>query len=125
MLEDDTPNEEESTAYVGSYEDKKDIHYDDEDSIISQISDSGEPKLVLIDFEYCAYNYRGFDIANHFQEWCYDYTNPETPFYHENHDNAATLEQKVGHTYSSPHTHHRLLTQWLLSVRVYTDEISC
>nr|XP_032525847.1 choline/ethanolamine kinase isoform X1 [Danaus plexippus plexippus] len=94
MLEDDTPNEEESTAYVGSYEDKKDIHYDDEDSIISQISDSGEPKLVLIDFEYCAYNYRGFDIANHFQEWCYDYTNPETPFYHENHDNAATLEQK-------------------------------
>ncbi|CAG9577035.1 unnamed protein product [Danaus chrysippus] len=100
----ESSNQEESTAFVSSYKDKKafvssfeakkQIHYEDEDSIISQISDSGEPKLVLIDFEYCAYNYRGFDIANHFQEWCYDYTNPEPPFYHENHENAATLEQK-------------------------------
>ncbi|CAH0712797.1 unnamed protein product, partial [Brenthis ino] len=64
------------------------------DSIISHISDSGEPKLVLIDFEYCAYNYRGFDIANHFQEWSYDYTNPEHPFYYENQENSPTLEQK-------------------------------
>ncbi|CAG4948557.1 unnamed protein product [Parnassius apollo] len=64
------------------------------DSIISHISDSGEPKLVLIDFEYCAYNYRGFDIANHFQEWGYDYTNPEHPFYYDNQENCPTLEQK-------------------------------
>ncbi|CAH2101724.1 unnamed protein product [Euphydryas editha] len=71
--------------------------YDDtntSDSIHSHISDSGEPKLVLIDFEYCAYNYRGFDIANHFQEWSYDYTNPESPFYYENQENCPTLEQK-------------------------------
>lgn len=65
------------------------------DSMSSHISDSGEPKLVLIDFEYCAYNYRGFDIANHFQEWGYDYTNPEHPFYFENQENCPTLEQKV------------------------------
>ncbi|KAL0809433.1 hypothetical protein ABMA28_011612 [Loxostege sticticalis] len=64
------------------------------DSILSHISDSGEPRLVLIDFEYCAYNYRGFDIANHFQEWGYDYTNPEHPFYFENQENCPTLEQK-------------------------------
>ncbi|XP_026313885.1 choline/ethanolamine kinase isoform X2 [Hyposmocoma kahamanoa] len=64
------------------------------DSIHSHISDSGEPRLVLIDFEYCAYNYRGFDIANHFQEWGYDYTNPEYPFYHELQENTPTLEQK-------------------------------
>ncbi|XP_068621922.1 choline/ethanolamine kinase [Battus philenor] len=64
------------------------------DSITSHISDSGEPKLVLIDFEYCAYNYRGFDIANHFQEWGYDYTNPEHPFYYENQENCPNLEQK-------------------------------
>ncbi|KAL4712178.1 hypothetical protein ACJJTC_011039 [Scirpophaga incertulas] len=64
------------------------------DSILSHISDSGEPRLVLIDFEYCAYNYRGFDIANHFQEWGYDYTNPEYPFYFENQENCPTLEQK-------------------------------
>jgi thiamine kinase-like enzyme len=65
------------------------------DSITSHISDSGEPRLVFIDFEYCAYNYRGFDIANHFQEWGYDYTNSEHPFYYENQDNCPTLEQKV------------------------------
>lgn len=73
--------------------------YDDantSDSVCSHISDSGEPKLVLIDFEYCAYNYRGFDIANHFQEWSYDYTNPEPPFYFENQENCPTIEQKVG-----------------------------
>lgn len=64
------------------------------DSILSAMSDSGEPKLVLIDFEYCAYNYRGFDIANHFQEWGYDYTNPEHPFYYENREDCPTLEQK-------------------------------
>ncbi|KAG7295624.1 hypothetical protein JYU34_021900 [Plutella xylostella] len=64
------------------------------DSVSSHISDSGEPKLVLIDFEYCAYNYRGFDIANHFQEWAYDYTNNEFPFYYENQENGPTLEQK-------------------------------
>ncbi|XP_023943377.2 choline/ethanolamine kinase isoform X6 [Bicyclus anynana] len=64
------------------------------DSITSQISDTGEPRLVLIDFEYCAYNHRGFDIANHFQEWAYDYTNPKHPFYYENLDNLPTLEQK-------------------------------
>lgn len=27
---------------------------------------SDEPELMIIDFEYCAYNYRAFDIANHF-----------------------------------------------------------
>ncbi|XP_038219790.1 choline/ethanolamine kinase-like [Zerene cesonia] len=27
-------------------------------------------------------------------EWCYDYTNPEHPFYYENYENAPTLEQK-------------------------------
>lgn len=27
---------------------------------------SEEPELMIIDFEYCAYNYRAFDMANHF-----------------------------------------------------------
>lgn len=40
-----------------------------------------EPELMIIDFEYCAYNYRGFDIANHFLEWTYDYTNDKYPFF--------------------------------------------
>lgn len=41
-----------------------------------------EVDLFIIDFEYCAYNYRGFDLANHFLEWTFDYSNPEYPFYH-------------------------------------------
>ena len=40
--------------------------------------------LRLIDFEYSAYGYRGFDFANHFNEWMYDYSNPEWPHYYYN-----------------------------------------
>lgn len=69
------------------------------DSVCSAISDDSsnteEPKLVLIDYEYCSYNHRGFDLANHFVEWAYDYTNPDYPYYYENLDHYPTLEQKV------------------------------
>eukprot|EP00158_Paraphelidium_tribonemae_P008319 Partr_v1_DN28550_c1_g1_i10_m73565 putative choline kinase len=34
--------------------------------------------IMLIDFEYACYNYRGFDIANHFCEWAADY-HTDTP----------------------------------------------
>ncbi|KAL3178050.1 hypothetical protein MRX96_038589 [Rhipicephalus microplus] len=40
-----------------------------------------EENMVFIDYEYCAYNYRGFDIANHFCEWMYDYSYPEHPYF--------------------------------------------
>lgn len=113
MLEDLTPStiEEDIPGYVHAYATPPSDKDHDQggpfeplsqfedantsDSIISRISDSGEPRLVLIDFEYCAYNYRGFDIANHFQEWGYDYTNPEHPFYFENQEDCPNLEQKV------------------------------
>ena len=32
-----------------------------------------DDQLVAIDFEFCAYNYRAYDIANHWVEWMYDY----------------------------------------------------
>lgn len=97
-----TTEDEHLSMYVQDYDgldDKakaKEMYEDanTSDSITSRISDSGEPRLVLIDFEYCAYNYRGFDIANHFQEWRYDYTNPEFPFYYDLEENTPTLEQK-------------------------------
>lgn len=54
-----------------------------------------KPELVLIDFEYCSYNYRAFDIANHFVEWQYDYTATEYPFFHERAGSGPTREQKV------------------------------
>ncbi|XP_041652590.1 choline kinase alpha isoform X2 [Cheilinus undulatus] len=42
---------------------------------------SDKQKLMLIDFEYSSYNYRGFDIGNHFCEWIYDYNCDEFPFF--------------------------------------------
>ncbi|CAH8512142.1 unnamed protein product [Heterobilharzia americana] len=44
-------------------------------------------RLLPIDFEYSGYNYRGFDIGNHFNEWCYDYTNPNPPYFYQNIEN--------------------------------------
>ena len=35
--------------------------------------EDGCDPVVLIDFEFSSYNYQGFDIANHFNEWMYDY----------------------------------------------------
>ncbi|CAH8562274.1 unnamed protein product [Schistosoma rodhaini] len=44
-------------------------------------------RILPIDFEYSGYNYRAFDIGNHFNEWCYDYTNPNRPNYFHNIEN--------------------------------------
>uniref|UniRef100_A0AC35U7P8 Choline/ethanolamine kinase n=1 Tax=Rhabditophanes sp. KR3021 TaxID=114890 RepID=A0AC35U7P8_9BILA len=40
-----------------------------------------DPKLVLIDFEYASYNYRGFDFANHFVEYSINYDIDHYPHY--------------------------------------------
>jgi choline kinase len=34
-------------------------------------------QLVVIDFEYASANLPGFEFANHFTEWCYNYHHPE------------------------------------------------
>ncbi|XP_069356952.1 choline/ethanolamine kinase isoform X1 [Maniola hyperantus] len=99
LLEDEIPPSEDDDFVQYDTKNSKYVlpQFDDQstsDSVTSHISDTGEPRLVLIDFEYCAYNHRGFDIANHFQEWAYDYKNPEHPFYYEFQENLPTLEQK-------------------------------
>lgn len=38
-----------------------------------------DERVVLIDFEYCSYNYLAFDLANHLTEWCFDYNGDEYP----------------------------------------------
>ncbi|XP_028049220.1 choline/ethanolamine kinase isoform X3 [Monomorium pharaonis] len=73
-------------------------HNDMQEGNILLLQNSRTPKLVLIDFEYCSYNYRGFDIANHFAEWQYDYTAPEYPFFHERPGAGPTKEQKFHRT---------------------------
>ncbi|XP_063053299.1 choline/ethanolamine kinase isoform X2 [Engraulis encrasicolus] len=52
-------------------------------------------KLMLIDFEYSSYNYRGFDFGNHFCEWMYDYTYDQWPFYKASLDHYPTREQQL------------------------------
>ena len=37
--------------------------------------------LTFIDYEYSAYNFRAFDVANHFMEWTFDYSKKEAPFF--------------------------------------------
>ncbi|XP_026577708.1 choline/ethanolamine kinase [Pseudonaja textilis] len=52
-------------------------------------------RLMLIDFEYSSYNYRGFDIANHFCEWVYSYAHDEWPFYKASPENYPSREQQL------------------------------
>ncbi|KAM4734169.1 choline/ethanolamine kinase [Anableps anableps] len=56
---------------------------------------SSTENLMLIDFEYSSYNYRGFDFGNHFCEWMYDYTYNEWPFYKVTPENYPTKEQQL------------------------------
>ncbi|XP_044285529.1 choline/ethanolamine kinase isoform X2 [Varanus komodoensis] len=52
-------------------------------------------RLMLIDFEYSSYNYRGFDIANHFCEWVYDYSHGQWPFYRSRPENYPSHGQQL------------------------------
>lgn len=61
----------------------------------SQSSRESEADLFIIDFEYCAYNYRGFDLANHFLEWTFDYSNSEYPFYHHCKDHYPSQKERI------------------------------
>jgi len=53
-----------------------------------------DDRVVLIDFEYCAYSYRGFDLANHFCEWAFDYSNPDYPHFYADESNYPSDKQK-------------------------------
>ncbi|NWU86573.1 CHKB kinase, partial [Onychorhynchus coronatus] len=57
---------------------------------------SPSDKLMLIDFEYSSYNYRGFDIGNHFCEWVYNYTHDSWPFFKATPENYPSRQQQVG-----------------------------
>lgn len=70
-------------------------HNDMQEGNILLRQNSQKPELVVIDFEYCSYNYRGFDVANHFLEWQYDYTAANYPFFTERSGSGPTKEQKL------------------------------
>ncbi|KAM4619054.1 choline kinase alpha isoform 1-T1 [Polymixia lowei] len=56
---------------------------------------SDRQKLMLIDFEYSSYNYRGFDLGNHFCEWMYDYSHDKFPFFKVNAQNYPSKAQQL------------------------------
>uniref|UniRef100_A0A8C1WH26 ethanolamine kinase n=1 Tax=Cyprinus carpio TaxID=7962 RepID=A0A8C1WH26_CYPCA len=57
--------------------------------------ENSSDKLMLIDFEYSSYNYRGFDFGNHFCEWIYDYTYDQWPFYKAKVENYPNRQQQL------------------------------
>uniref|UniRef100_A0A3Q4HIB5 Ethanolamine kinase n=1 Tax=Neolamprologus brichardi TaxID=32507 RepID=A0A3Q4HIB5_NEOBR len=56
---------------------------------------SDRHRLMLIDFEYSSYNYRGFDVGNHFCEWMYDYNCDEFPFFKVSAQNYPSKAQQL------------------------------
>uniref|UniRef100_A0AAQ6IPU7 Ethanolamine kinase n=1 Tax=Anabas testudineus TaxID=64144 RepID=A0AAQ6IPU7_ANATE len=73
-------------------------HNDVQEGNILMLEEKGNTsreRLMLIDFEYSSYNYRGFDFGNHFCEWMYDYTYNQWPFYKATPENYPTREQQL------------------------------
>ncbi|XP_056454043.1 choline kinase alpha isoform X1 [Gadus chalcogrammus] len=70
-------------------------HNDCQEGNILLLNTSLDQKLMLIDFEYSSYNYRGFDIANHFCEWMYDYNCDKFPFFKVNAGNYPSKAQQL------------------------------
>lgn len=75
--------------------------------LIRENATSRQDKLVIIDFEYCSYNYRAFDFANHFCEWTMDYTVEKHPKFSVTLASMPSLEQRLHFIRSYLETSHR------------------
>ncbi|XP_053799542.1 collagen alpha-1(I) chain-like [Vidua chalybeata] len=51
--------------------------------------------LMLIDFEYSSYNYRGFDLGNHFCEWVYSYSREGWPCFQARPEHYPSRQQQL------------------------------
>ncbi|XP_065835898.1 choline/ethanolamine kinase-like [Oscarella lobularis] len=56
---------------------------------------SDRPEIKLIDFEFSSYNFRAFDIANHFREWSLDYSHHVPPYFTLDETKLPTEEQQA------------------------------
>ncbi|XP_078076796.1 choline kinase alpha isoform X2 [Mustelus asterias] len=63
--------------------------------LLEHTENSSDQKLMLIDFEYSSYNFRGFDFGNHFCEWMYDYNCDEYPFFKVDIKNYPSKAQQL------------------------------
>ncbi|KAJ2868137.1 hypothetical protein GGI22_000901 [Coemansia erecta] len=68
-------------------------HNDMQNNNILRLDRTGA--LVIIDFEYAGFNYRGYDIANHLCTWMANYE-PSSRFYYLDPTQYPTVEQRRG-----------------------------
>ena len=52
-------------------------------------------KLMVIDYEYGSYNYRGFDLGNHFCEWMFNNNYDQHPYFQYNYEFYPSREQQL------------------------------
>ncbi|ESO02337.1 hypothetical protein HELRODRAFT_65481 [Helobdella robusta] len=71
------------------------LYSGDKSNVDSSVKDHFTDIVRPIDFEYSSYNYRGFDIGNHFCEWCYNYNVNEYPYYAARLDQFPNKEQQL------------------------------
>uniref|UniRef100_A0A8C5JQ82 ethanolamine kinase n=1 Tax=Junco hyemalis TaxID=40217 RepID=A0A8C5JQ82_JUNHY len=57
--------------------------------------EASSERLMLIDFEYSSYNYRGFDLGNHFCEWVYSYSHESWPCFQAHPEHFPSRQQQV------------------------------
>ncbi|CAG0915631.1 unnamed protein product [Notodromas monacha] len=63
--------------------------------LIERGEDAKISRLAFIDFEYCSYNYRGFDLANHFCEWMYNYKVDHPPYFSNTPANYPSVQSQL------------------------------
>lgn len=66
------------------------LRQDDDPSL----SEHPHDQIRVIDFEYVSANPRGFDIANHFHEWCADYHHPTHSYSLTRHGSYPTYSER-------------------------------
>ncbi|GFR88621.1 choline/ethanolamine kinase [Elysia marginata] len=59
-----------------------------------QSSDTVPAKITIIDWEYAHYNFRGFDLGNHFNEWMFDYSSTGKPGFEHNFKHYPSREEQ-------------------------------
>ncbi|PLW18721.1 hypothetical protein PCASD_15376 [Puccinia coronata f. sp. avenae] len=60
----------------------------------ASLKEQPHDQIMVIDFEYASANPRGFDIANHFHEWCADYHHPTHSYSLTRHGHYPTYSER-------------------------------
>lgn len=75
------------------FEDKLVFSHNDLHQLNIFMTPKGDQEIVLIDYEYCSYNYPTYDIANHLNESSINYKHAEQPYYSLVEENICTSTQ--------------------------------